>query len=103
MDFCDLIQLVADTAKHPMRYTVELLEEPNVQVFVEDDGRYGVNYFTHNVQCFISADDTIQFLSDHELFGWQVQSYHINNNLYRSEEMNIVLHRQRGENKWEQQ
>ena len=56
MDFCDLIQLVADTAKHPMRYTVELLEEPNVQVFVEDDGRYGVNYFTHNVKCFFNAD-----------------------------------------------
>ena len=30
MDFLDLIQLVADTAKHPMRYTVELLEEPKV-------------------------------------------------------------------------
>ena len=56
MEMVDLIQLVADTAKHPMYYTVELLEEPKVQVFVEDDGRYGVNYFTHNVQCFINAD-----------------------------------------------
>lgn len=77
MDFLDLIQLVAETAKHPMRYTVELLEEPKVQVFVDDDGTYGVNYFTHNVQCFLDADETIQFLSDHELFGWQVQSYEI--------------------------
>ena len=77
MDFLDLIQLVAETAKHPMLYTVEVLEEPKVQVFVEDDGRYGVNYFTHNVQCFFSSDETIQYLSDHELFGWQVQSYNI--------------------------
>ena len=72
MDFLDLIQLVSDTAKHPMFYTVELLEEPKVQVFVEDNGTYGVNYFTHNVQFFFSADETIQYLSDHELFGWQV-------------------------------
>lgn len=60
-----------------MFYTVELLEEPKVQVFVEDDGRYGVNYFTHNVQFFFNADETIEYLSDHELFGWQVQSYNI--------------------------
>jgi len=77
MDFLDLIQLVAETANHPMHYTVGLLEEPKVQVFVEDDGRYSVNYLTHNVQCFFSSDETIQFLSDHELFGWQVQSYEI--------------------------
>lgn len=56
MDFLDLIQLVAETAKHPMHYTVELLEEPKVQVFVEDNGTYGVNYLTHNVQCFFDAD-----------------------------------------------
>ena len=78
MSFLDLIQLVADTAKHPMFYTVELMEAPKVQVFVEDNGRYGVNYFTHNVQCFFNADETIEYLSDHELFGWQVQSYDFN-------------------------
>ena len=78
MSFLDLIQLVADTAGNRMFYTVELLEEPKVQVFVEEDGTYGVNYLTHNVQCFFSSDETIQFLSDHELFGWQVQSYDFN-------------------------
>lgn len=77
MEMLEMIELVADTAGHPMRYTVELLEEPKVQVFVEDDGRYGVNYFTHNVQFFFNSDETIQFLSDHELFGWQVQSFNI--------------------------
>ena len=75
MSMLEIIELVAETAKHQMHYTVELLEEPKVQVFVEDDGRYGVKYFTHNVQFFFSADETIQYLSDHELFGWQVQSY----------------------------
>lgn len=60
-----------------MFYTVELLEEPKVQVFVEDDGRYGVNYFTHNVQFFLHADETIQFLSDKELWGFEVKSYEI--------------------------
>lgn len=93
MDFCDLIQLVAETAKHQMYYTVELLEEPNVQVFVEDDGRYGVNYFTHEVQYFINADDTIQFLSDKELFGFEVKSYDFNSRWNHAEEMNIVLQR----------
>lgn len=78
MSMLEIIELVAETAKHQMHYTVELLEEPKVQAFVEDDGRYGVNYFTHNVQWFFSADETIQFLSDHELFGWQVQSYVFN-------------------------
>lgn len=93
MEWLDLINLVADTAKHPMFYTVELLEEPKVQVFVEDDGKYGVNYLTHNVQYFFSADETIQYLSDHELFGWQVQSYNIESRWNQAEEMNIVLYR----------
>jgi len=93
MEWLDLINLVADTAKHKMYYTVALLEEPKVQVFVEDDGKYGVNYLTHNVQYFFSADETIQYLSDHELFGWQVQSYNIESRWNQAEEMNIVLYR----------
>lgn len=93
MEWLDLINLVADTAKHRMYYTVELLEEPKVQVFVEDDGKYGVNYFTHNVQHFFSADETIEYLSTKELFGWEVKSYNINNSWCRFEEMNIVLYR----------
>ena len=60
---------------------------------MEDNGTYGVNYYTHNVQCFFSSDDTIQFLSDHELFGWQVQSYNIESSWNRAEEMKIVLYR----------
>ena len=77
MSMLEIIELVAETAKHQMHYTVELLEEPKVQVFVEDDGRYGVKYFTHNVQCFFSADETIQYLSDKELWGFEVKSYEI--------------------------
>lgn len=80
MSMLEIIELVAETAKHQMYYTVELLEEPKVQVFVEDDGRYGVNYFTHEVQHFFSADDTIQFLSDKELFGFEVKSYDFSSN-----------------------
>jgi hypothetical protein len=78
MSMLEIIELVAETAKHQMHYTVELIEEPKVQVFVEDDGRYGVKYFTHNVQCFLSADETIQYLSDQELWGFEVKSYDFN-------------------------
>lgn len=52
-----------------------------------------MNHLTHDVHYSLSADDTIQFLSDHELFGWEVQSYTINNNWDRMEELKIVLHR----------
>ena len=93
MEWLDLINLVADTAKHKMYYTVELLEEPKVQVFVEDDGKYGVNYFTHNVQHFFSADETIQFLSDKELWGFEVKSYDFNSSWNEPEELRIVLYR----------
>lgn len=71
---------------------------PKVQVFVEDDGKYCVNYTTNSVSCFVSADETIQFLSDKELFGFEVKSWDMNREWNTYGELRITLYRT-GENK----
>lgn len=93
MEMLDLIQLVTDTANKGVFYTVSLITIPKIQLFANDDERYEVRYSTPIIQQFFDADETIQYLSDKELFGWEVKCWDFSKEWNLHDELRIVLYK----------
>ena len=88
---------MVDTSNQRIFYTITVIDLPEIEVFVEDGGKYVVNSTPNYVSCFASADETIQFLSDKELFGYEVRSWDLNREWNMYGEMRITLFRTGGQ------
>lgn len=80
-----------------MCYLVSLIELPEVQFITEERREYTTIENTPQLKCFFTPEETIQFLSDHEVFGWKVRWWKYQEEWKNEREMIIELYRKPGE------
>lgn len=80
------------SSKHVL-YAITLIDVQKYNVWVDDGGEYVVNATPNKITSFFSAEETIQFLSDKELFGWEVKSWDINDSWNEYTQLHIELYR----------
>ena len=88
-DWTNLIELVDSTSDRKMCYLVALLDD---EYFNGKPARRGEGR-AYDMACFFTAEETIQFLSDKELFGWIVRKWSFFTKWNSTEEMSIELYR----------
>lgn len=76
-----------------MCYLVALIELPEVRFITEERSEYTTIENTSKLKCFFTPEETIQFLSDKEVFGWNVRCWEYHEEWNKEREMRIELYR----------
>ena len=97
MDMLELITLIQNSEKRPMMFCVHLEELQPIRCWKPEPEDVYYNR-THNpepkaIHTFMDRDEVTAFLFDHDLFGWEVSEWRVEDLAEYFTTMTIKLYR----------
>ena len=90
MDWTNIIEMVTSLRDHII-YTVKLVEIPLDFQPCRPNDYYNIHQTKEMIRFIYGKDEMITFLSDKELFGWEVKCYEFNSDWNDVDRLTITL------------